>query len=431
MHGIKKEIPREELRERVALNFDKLTTDPYYSIDEVFSPADYDWYGDKEGRALLAFVCHYKINGSRIPCMDWLIDNLPSHFNDRGYMGEDFGNIIHEQQLSGHSWLLRGLCEYYEQFGDKSVLSIINRIVDNLYLPLSNRISTYPVERDSISDGGVSGNSTGTQSEWILSSDIGCAFMSIDGLSHVYKLTRDEKVKNLLDEMSVFYLGIDKIAIKAQTHCTLTAARGMMRMYECTSEDKYLDGAKTIYDLYVHGGGMTYTYHNLNWWGRPDSWSEPCAVVDSLILALELYKKTNESSYRTVAARIYHNAFSAMQRSNGGAGTEALVCEGSGNTSLKIQLYEAFFCCSMRLAEGLCYINNNRDHLYAELSGCITKDDNGIYSDGDIIYCTAEEGFLHYADDVITLDNLKLFPIIKMWRVPFGVDKEIEMKILF
>ena len=55
-------MDKEELRERTKLNFDHLKEDPYYSIDEVFSPADYSWYGDKEGRALLAFVSHYKIS---------------------------------------------------------------------------------------------------------------------------------------------------------------------------------------------------------------------------------------------------------------------------------------------------------------------------------------------------------------------------------
>ena len=39
------------------------------------------------------------------------------------------------------------------------------------------------------------------------------------------------------------YLSIDKVSLKAQTHCTLTAARGMLRMYQETGDRKYLDGA--------------------------------------------------------------------------------------------------------------------------------------------------------------------------------------------
>lgn len=34
-------IEIEELRQRIFLNFDHLKNDPYYGIDQVFSPADY------------------------------------------------------------------------------------------------------------------------------------------------------------------------------------------------------------------------------------------------------------------------------------------------------------------------------------------------------------------------------------------------------
>ena len=35
---------------------------------------------------------------------------------------------------------------------------------------------------------------------WHLSSDIGCAFMSIDGLSHAYKVTKNPVLKEITDE---------------------------------------------------------------------------------------------------------------------------------------------------------------------------------------------------------------------------------------
>lgn len=40
------------------------------------------------------------------------------------------------------------------------------------------------------------------------------------------------------------YLSIDKKGLRVQTHCTLTATRGMMRMYAVMGEDKYKNGAK-------------------------------------------------------------------------------------------------------------------------------------------------------------------------------------------
>ena len=426
-----KQLDISELNERISLNFSRLANSDYYQIGKVFSPSDYDWYGDKEGRALLAFVCHYRISGNVIPCMDEMMRELPQRLNARGYLGPVYdGKTIHEQQLSGHSWLLRGLCEHYEAFGDSYSLELIRNITRNLYLPILDRISGYPIQRADHNNGGVSGNSVSDTDGWILSSDTGCAFMSVDGLAHVFRVTRDEKVKELLDEMISVYLTIDKVALKAQTHCTLTAARGMMMTYGETKDTKYLEGAESILDLYVNGGGMTETYQNLNWWNRPDTWTEPCAIVDSLILALELYKNTGKPCYRTVAARIYHNGFSTAQRSNGGAGTDKPVVRGLLDTLCVAELYEAYFCCTMRFAEGLRYINENAKLLYAVLDGIVTQK-NGIYSDGDIIYAEVSANLEPYAEHFVKVDGRRLCPIVKYYKVPEDIAITGRQRIIF
>ena len=227
------------------------------------------------------------------------------------------------------------------------------------------------------------------------------------------------------------YLSIDKVALRVQTHCTLTAARGMIRMYAVTAEEKYLSGAKERYDLYINGGGMTYTYQNLNWWGRPDTWTEPCAIVDSLMIALELYKITGDNVYRTTAARIYHNGFSTLQRDNGGAGTDTILTADSPWDYLAAQMFEAFFCCTMRLSEGLWYINENPKLLYAETAGAVTKNSDGVYCDGDIIYALPDESLLPYAEDGVMVDGMNLTPIVKYYRVPKEIIESAKQKILF
>lgn len=428
---MKKQINEQELTTRIELNYKRLADSPYYQIGEVFPPSQYDWPADKEGRALLAFVSHYKISGKKIACMEEMMELLPTKLNEKGYFGTSRVDVILEQQLSGHSWLLRGLCEYYEQFADEYALDVIKNITENLFMNTKGRCHTYPIDRTEKDEGDVSGTEIGVCNGWVLSSDIGCAFMSIDGLSHVYKLTKDEKVKELVDEMIDVYLSIDKIQLRVQTHCTLTSARGMMRMYAVTADEKYLNGAKSIYDLYVYGGGMTYTYQNLNWWRRPDSWTEPCAVVDSLMLALELFKETNEEKYRKLAARVYHNGFSTLQRDNGGAGTDYLITEGSDWTSLKARMYEAPFCCSMRLAEGLWYINSNASLLYAETTGNVVKNEHGIYCDDDIIYVLPDEALLPFAKESVVVDGMELTPIVKYYGVPKEIIESAEQKIIF
>lgn len=422
-------INSDELDERIALNCQRLAEGDYYHIDQVFSPADYEWYGDKEGRALLAFVSHYKMSGVQIPCMAQMLEQMDAHLNADGYFGPVFEKQIHEQQLSGHSWLLRGLCEYYTQFGDAFCERAIRRIVENLYLPKVGRFSSYPVHRGEAGEGGVSGVSVGAIADWILSSDIGCAFMSIDGLSHAYGVLKDERIRRLLDEMIEVYLGIDKVQLKAQTHCTLTAARGMARMYSQTGLSRYLEGAEELLDLYANGGGMSATYQNLNWWGRPDTWTEPCAIVDSLMLATELYKCTERPEYRTLAARIYHNGLATAQRPNGGAGTDSVVLDGV-NDDLFAKLYEAYFCCTMRLAEVLWYIRENREALYAELEGAVRKRGR-VYADGDLLYAEVSGGAEAYAEKTVQLDGHILSPLVKYYRVPEEILRKSKQKILF
>jgi hypothetical protein len=371
------------------------------------------------------------MTGKKIPCMDEMLEKMPSMVNEQNYLGKCGDGMIREEQLSGHSWLLRGLCEHYEQFGDDYSLTLIRDITKNLYLPLKGEFAVYPVDREIAEIGGVSGSEAGTCGKWLLSTDTCAAFMSIDGLSHAYKILRDPAVKELLDEMIAFYSALDKRAMKAQTHCTLTAARAMMRMYGVTGEAWYRTCAEDIWELYVHGGGMTYTYQNLNWWGRPDTWTEPCAVIDSLMLSLELFKATCRPEYRTTAARIWHNGFATLQRANGGAGTDTVITAESPWNALAADMYEAPFCCTMRLAEGLWYIRENSDLLWAETTGEVTKDARGVYTDGDIVYAEVTGGAEEYAEEAVVVDGHRLTPIVKYYRVPDAVMKASRQTVIF
>ena len=140
---------------------------------------------------------------------------------------------------------------------------------------------------------------------WKLSSDTGCAFIAMDGISAVYEITRDAALKELLNVMLRRFLEIDKLALRTQTHASLSAARGILRLYECTKDDRCLQQAVREFGFYIEHG-MTLTYANFNWYGREDTWTEPCAIVDSLILALKLHACTGKDEYLACAYRVYY-----------------------------------------------------------------------------------------------------------------------------
>lgn len=417
---------KEELQQRIRKNRIRLG-ESYYQIDQVFMPAEYDWPGDKEGRALLAFVSHYKINGEIIPCMPQMIEKLAEKTNCFSYFGPTAQEPIFEQQLSGHSWYLRGLCEYYEQFNDERILDILKSTVKHLYYPTLGKFDTYPTERIE-EEGGVSGHSIKEQNGWQLSSDVGCAFMSIDGLSHYYKITRDQRTKELLDEMILRFAQIDKIKIKAQTHCTLTAARGMLRMYELEKEPFYLENAENIYQLY-RTQGMTLTYQNFNWWNRGDTWTEPCAIVDSVMVADTLWQLTGKEEYHRDAVRIFNNGLATSQRPNGGAGTDNTVSPTT--PILKAQMYEAAFCCTMRLAEGLWYINQHPEHYIPDTDGELYRDSMGRYIKGDILYASLSDESLGNPEERVVMDGHSLYPIVKLFTLNDAQAMSLEQKIVF
>ena len=341
--------------DNIAFNFRRLCTDQY-DIDHVFQKDAYSWPGDWEGRALLAFCCHYEMHKTAVPCMHPLVAELKAHTNNGLYFGSPFdGQTVNEQQLSGHSWYLRGLLKYYRLFRDPVALEAAKSTVEQLYLPALPFYDHYPLKRPE-TDGGVSGHTDLTLNGWILSSDVGCAFMCVDGLADYYSETRDPRVKHDLDTVITLFSGIDLLTYRFQTHTTLTCLRGILTLYECTGDDAYLRIAEEKFDYYQQHG-MTLTYENFNWFGRPDTWTEPCAVVDSLILAVKLYRITGQPRYRTLARRIWFNGLQFCQRQNGGVGPN--TCVTPENPVLSVSMYEAPFCCTMRYADGLlCYTQN-------------------------------------------------------------------------
>ncbi|MBQ2277707.1 MAG: hypothetical protein II333_03980, partial [Clostridia bacterium] len=131
------------------------------------------------------------------------------------------------------------------------------------------------------------------------------------------------------------------------------------------------------------------------------------------------------------AARIWHNGFATLQRANGGAGTDTVITAESPWNDLAADMYGAPFCCTMRLAEGLWYIRENSDLLWAETTGEVTKDARGVYTDGDIVYAEVTGGAEAYAEDAVIVDGHRLTPIVKYYRVPDAVMKASRQTVIF
>lgn len=343
-----------ELRYRIEQNFERLNSDKYQPGNVFLTEEESGgWPGDTEGRTILGLVCDASAAHKPIGQLAGIIAGIPAHLNSLGYMGPEYGDRMNEQQLSGNGWMLRGLCAYYEMSSDKKALDWIRSISENLFVKGKGLYKTYPIDpalRVS-GEGGESGNIRDTSGRWMLSTDTGCLFIGMDGLIDAYRLVGTPEMKEVIEEMLERFLEMDLVGTQAQTHASLTACRGLVRYAEITGDNRWLLEAEKRWQIYKEYG-MTENYANYNWFCRYDTWTEPCAIVDSYILALKLWQHTGNIGYLRDAQLIYYNALCHTQRANGGFGCDSCPGDASG-PEITVRIDEAHWCCTMRGAEGL------------------------------------------------------------------------------
>lgn len=350
----------ELLEKAIQASYFRFAESAQYQLPYIFNSRTVEsWPGDWVGRTLLAFNHLYEITGKEIPAMHETVEAIDEHINENGHLGTPFdGKNAKETLITGHLWYVRGFLRYAKNFKSEKAMNIAKRTVENLYLPLLPMFEAYPLERYRKNDGGIAGKSYDTVNGWELSSDVGCAFMSMDALVDYYEATQDSRVFHLISRLIEIFDGIDFVACGFQTHCTLSTLRAILHFYELTGEKRYFEMTKSKFDIYLLHG-MTLTYENFNWFGRETSWTEPCAVVDSLMLAKSLYHHTGEARYLTLARRIWFNGLQFCQRPDGGCGSNS--CVTKENPVLTVKSLQNSFCCNMRYTEGLLEILKDKE----------------------------------------------------------------------
>lgn len=353
MHPITLEniIPTSDLAVRILANYARLEGEKYRP-DEVFTADQNGWPADWEGRLILALALYAQATRRKPAYLDEILELIPQHLNEKGYFGPVLPNgVSDEQQMAGHSWYLRALLECRTIGYRKQVDPLIRAVVRNLLLPSRGNYSRYPIDpatRWESPDWKLSQlqKKVSTHAE---TSDCGCAFIMLDGATAYYEEKRDPRIRELIYEMIARYRQLDFEGIHVQTHATLSALRGILRMYRIEKDETLLHLVKRIFTLYKTKA-WTAAYGNYNWFGIP-RWTEPCAIIDSYLLATQLWQITGETRWLNDAHHIYYNAMAHAQRATGAFGTD--TCVGPAGKILAPVTYEVAWCCTMRGAEGL------------------------------------------------------------------------------
>lgn len=329
------------LKERAELSFRHLQ-EPYFQWGNVsrvnFGPFPGDAIGRTiNGLALLSQALHQPEPAS----LQEIMRRVPSVANSDGYLGPKLPESrANEDTLAGHNGYACGLAEYVRWTQDPAATESLKQMVANLFVPLRHAITCYRETSEAAA-----------KVNWHLSGgDIGQLFLIMDGMTRAYALAPSPEFKATIETAIERYRKLDLVGISAQTHAMLSCTTGILRWYEMQHRPEDLAFAEALYKQY-RNLAMTETFENYNWFNRPQ-WTEACAVSDSFILTVNLWRLTGRASYLEDAHLILFNGLLPGQLHNGGFGTGPCVGHATGACQAKMH-NEAPFCCSMRGGEAL------------------------------------------------------------------------------
>lgn len=340
--------PAGDLLRRIQTNLQRLHAPEFHYDAMMTAFTAKEAPGDWVGRCLLSLTLHARLSDVVAPHLVEIMARLPDAMNARGYLGEIHpAGKADENQIGGHNALLRGLCEYYQWRRDPHALALIRSIVANLMVPSTPRWAKYPdrLQKELIDRQVVGLTVHRTQGDWVgLSTDIGVGFFTLDGLTQAYSVDPTPELRELIETMIARYTQLDPAALSAQTHSTLTTLRGILRWWrEVAPRPELLALVRARFQLY-RNEAATEHHGNYNWFGRPE-WTEPCAIVDAFMLAVQLWSATGDAELLEEAQWIYFNGLAHAQRPNGGYGCDR--CTGARGLLFAAahEYFEAPWCC--------------------------------------------------------------------------------------
>jgi hypothetical protein len=327
------------LKARAELSFRRLQ-EPYFQWDNVSRVNFEPFPGDAIGRTINGLtLLSQALNQPEPASLQEIMRRVPSVTNTDGYLGPKLPESrANEDTMAGHNGYTYGLAEYALWTKDPETKESLRRMVANLFVPARAAIAGYRETSEAKVDWHLSGG------------DVGQFFTTLDGMTRAYALVPSPEFKATIETAIERYRKLDLVNLSAQTHAMLSAATGILRWYDMQRRPEDLAFAEALYKQY-RALAMTETFENYNWFNKPQ-WTEACAVSDSFILSVNLWRLTGLADYLEDAHLILFNGLLPGQLHNGGFGTGPCVGHATGACRTKMHS-EAAFCCSMRGGEAL------------------------------------------------------------------------------
>lgn len=328
----------------------RLNQDDYRPGRVVAESAADEWPGDLAGRLLLTKSRLSRSGHGDDGEVHDLFARMLVAVDGTGYFGPPLLEIVDEQQVACHGWVASGFLQYGLTFDDARAIDAARRVVDALLLPAVRRLDSYPTTRDGSHEGGPAGTATSVVGDWRLSTDTWCVLLTLNGLVPVWEVTRAPDIAEAIEGLLDLAMEVDLPRQGAQLHATLAAARNFARYGEVSGDARAVAAAASIYDEYVRLS-RTLNWATYNWFHRDDSWTEPCAIVDSLGLAMALWRTTGLPRYLEDARRIERNALAFAQARDGSFGLDSIATRE--NPEIRPLHDDARWCCTIRGGLGI------------------------------------------------------------------------------
>ncbi len=322
-----------------------------------------DWPGDIAGRLLLTLSRQARAGHGDQERLDELFEAVLEGLEPNGHFGPTVSDVVDEQQVACHGWVVSGLLQFGALRSDARAAAAARRVVEALILPALGRLDSYPRHRMPHALGAASGTATFRTAGWVLSSDTWCVMLTLNALVPYFEIDPRDDVRAAIETLLEMLDGVDLVAQGAQLHATLAAARNLAAFAASTGNVAARDRAIALWDAYATRG-RTLNWATFNWFGRPDSWTEPCAIVDSVLLGLSLYDLTSDPRYLDEVAFIEANGLGFAEREDGSFGLDSVATPEE--PTIAVIHPDARWCCTMRGGLGLMAL---RDGSYRARGG--------------------------------------------------------------
>lgn len=306
------------ITERIAFGDDPKLTEDFLlacvTLDPRFARRFTEYSGDQCGRYLSAFS-GIQVPGNPVSLKELARKIIMTQKADGRFGNDklDFDDPMklegnHMALLWGNGRLLTGLMDYYVLSKDPEVLQSAIRLGNFMLKTAGSCTQKEVVER--FKTMGAMGYICFTQ--------------ITDGLVKLYEQTSDKKY---LVSAATIYPLLPPLG-NQHSHGFLNTLLGVMRLYQATKEKEHLDYVEKVYrqvlnapDFLISGGVPEYFDAN---GAKPGSRDEGCSEADFIMVSLELWKSTGKVKYLEEAEHSLYNELMYNQFESGDFGSHPI-----------------------------------------------------------------------------------------------------------